>query len=174
MTLPGSVTVPLVVELIDPERPVRWGIASTGRIAAAFTQGLARLPDAEVVAVASRAQETADRFGDAHGIAVRHASYEAMAAEVDVDVVYVGTPHSRHCADTLLFLDGGKHVLCEKPFAINEQQVAAMIEAARARGSWSMVRSGSGRRSIPNTGCSRPPSAGARCSTSGCTRCSSH
>ena len=124
--------------LIDPKRPVRWGIASTGKIAASFTTGLRCLGDAEVVAVASRAQDAADRFGAAHGIARRYASYEALAVDNEVDVVYVGTPHSRHCADTLLFLDGGKHVLCEKPMAINEQQVVAMTDRAVANGRFLM------------------------------------
>ena len=79
------------------------------------------MPDAEVIAVASRTQDGADRFGDEHSIPHRHGSYEAMAADPDVDVVYIGTPHSRHCDDTLLYLDAGKHVLCEKPFAINQR-----------------------------------------------------
>src|SRR5262249_40910317 len=75
---------------------VRWGIASTGGIAHGFVSALARLPDAEVVAVASRTAESAHRFAAAHGIPRRHASYEAMAADDAIDVVYVGTPHSRH------------------------------------------------------------------------------
>ena len=120
------------------KQKVRWGIASTGRIATGFAAALARLDDAEVIAVASRTQEAADRFGEAHGIAHRHASYEALADDHDVDVVYVGTPHSRHCADTLLFLDGGKHVLCEKPLALNEREVIAMSERAAAQGRFLM------------------------------------
>ena len=117
---------------IDDSRPIRWGIASTGGIATAFTRGLALLPDAEVLAVASRTQDGADRFGDEHSIPHRYASYEAMAADTDVDVVYIGTPHSRHCDDTLLYLGAGKHVLCEKPFAINHRQATRMRDAARA------------------------------------------
>ena len=111
--------------------PIRWGIASTGGIAAAFTRGLARLPDAEVIAVASRTQEGADRFAFDHEIPHRHASYESMANDDEVDVVYVGTPHSRHCDDTLLYLDAGKHVLCEK-------QATRMADAARRNERFSM------------------------------------
>ena len=55
-----------------------------------------------------------------------------MAADPDVDVVYIGTPHSRHCDDTLLYLGAGKHVLCEKPFAINREQATRMADTARA------------------------------------------
>lgn len=118
----------------DETRPIRWGIGSTGGIANAFAHGLSLVADAEVVAVASRSQEAADRFADAHAIPHRHGSYEAMASDDDVDVVYIGTPHSRHCDDTLLYLAAGKHVLCEKPFAINRAQVTAMVDAAQARG----------------------------------------
>ena len=120
--------------LLDPARPVRWGIASTGRVAGYFAEALTRVADAEVVAVASRAQQSADQFGDRHGISRRYPSYEALADDADIDVVYVGTPHSRHYADTLLYLEADKHVLCEKPFALNQSQAATMCETARARG----------------------------------------
>ena len=116
---------------IDASRPIRWGIASTGGIAASFTRGLALLPDAEVIAVGSRTQESADRFAFEHEIPHRHGSYESLATDADVDVVYIGTPHSRHCDDTLLYLGAGKHVLCEKPFAINHAQATRMAAAAR-------------------------------------------
>lgn len=113
---------------------VRWGIAATGGIAHSFAEGLSQLPDADLVAVASRSQERADAFGDEFDVARRHGSYEALASDDDVDVVYVATPASRHHADALLFLDAGKAVLCEKPFALNEAQAAQMIAAAADRG----------------------------------------
>ncbi len=110
---------------------VRWGIAATGGIAESFAEGLAQVPDAELVAVASRSQERADAFGDSHDVRNRHGSYEALADDPEVDVVYVATPQSRHAEDTLLFLAAGKAVLCEKPFALDEAQAATMIDAAR-------------------------------------------
>ncbi|MFI5047738.1 MAG: Gfo/Idh/MocA family protein [Acidimicrobiia bacterium] len=113
---------------------IRWGIAATGGIARGFAAGLAELDDAETVAVASRTVERAEAFGGEFGIPNRHASYEALAADPDVDIVYVASPHSRHETDTLLFLEAGKSVLCEKPFAINAQQASRMIDAARSRG----------------------------------------
>jgi predicted dehydrogenase len=119
-------------EPIEPARTVRWGIASTGGIAHDFTSALADLPDADVVAVASRTRAAADAFADVHGIRHRHGSYEAMADDDSVDVVYVGTPHSRHCSDTLLYLHAGKHVLCEKPLAMNHEQAVRMADAARS------------------------------------------
>ena len=113
---------------------IRWGIAATGGIARSFATGLDQLDDAETVAVASRTAERAEAFGAEFAIPHRHASYEALAADPDVDVVYVASPHSRHEADTRLFLEAGKSVLCEKPFALNAQQATRMVEAARARG----------------------------------------
>ncbi len=115
-------------------RTFRWAIAGTGRIAHDFTVALTEVEGAETVAVASRTKERADEFATAHDIPRAHGTYEALADDADVDVVYVATPHARHEPDTLLFLDGGKHVLCEKPFALNAEQAIRMIDAARARG----------------------------------------
>jgi predicted dehydrogenase len=113
---------------------IRWGIAATGGIAHGFATGLAATDDAQTVAVASRTAERAEEFGAEFDIPHRHASYETLAADPDVDVVYVASPHSRHEPDTLLFLEAGKHVLCEKPFALNERQARRMVDAARSRG----------------------------------------
>ena len=113
---------------------IRWGIAATGGIARGFAQGLAETADAHTVAVASRSAERAESFGAEFDIPHRHASYEDLAADDDVDIVYVATPHSRHEDDTMLFLEAGKHVLCEKPFALNERQARRMVGTARERG----------------------------------------
>lgn len=110
---------------------IRWGIISTGRIATDFATDLRRLPDAEIVAVGSRTQETADAFGEKFGIPHRYAGYEAVATDPDVDVVYVGTPHMFHHANTMMALNAGKPVLCEKAFAINAAQAQEMINLAR-------------------------------------------
>jgi predicted dehydrogenase len=112
---------------------IRWGIAATGGIARRFATGLGETDDAETVAVASRTAARAEEFGVEFDIPHRHASYEALAADPDVDVVYIASPHSRHEADTLLFLEAGKHVLCEKPFALNASHAQRMIDSARAR-----------------------------------------
>jgi len=113
---------------------IRWGILGTGNIAHKFARGLAVLPDAELVAIGSRRQETADAFGEEFAVRHRHASYAALVEDADVDVVYVSTPHSYHRDNTLLCLQGGKHVLCEKPFAINANQAKEMVATARDRG----------------------------------------
>lgn len=112
---------------------LRWGIVGTGNIASKFAQGLQALPTAKLVAVGSRSQQTADAFGDRFNVPHRHASYEALAADPDVDAIYIGTPHSLHLSNMIQGLDHGKAVLCEKPFTINAAQARQAIDLARAR-----------------------------------------
>ncbi|HEY7031828.1 MAG TPA: Gfo/Idh/MocA family oxidoreductase [Thermomicrobiales bacterium] len=112
---------------------VRWGIIGRGWIAEFFAAGLRALPDAELVAVGSRRQETADEFADKLGVSRRHGSLEALANDPEVDVVYVSTPHQAHKSATLRCLAAGRPVLCEKPFAINAAEADEMIAAAHAR-----------------------------------------
>jgi len=112
----------------------RWGILGTGSIAKKFAQGLAAVPDADLVAVGSRRQETADAFGDQFHVPRRHAGYRQLAEDPEVDVIYISTPHAFHMENTLLCLEAGKAVLCEKPFAINAAQARRMVEAARGKG----------------------------------------
>jgi dihydrodiol dehydrogenase / D-xylose 1-dehydrogenase (NADP) len=114
-------------------KKTRWGILSTGRIAKQFAEGLSVLPDAEIVAVGSRAQETADAFGDKYGVPHRHASYKALAADPDVDVIYIGTPHPFHKDNAILSLEAGKAVLLEKPFTINAGEAEEVITLARKK-----------------------------------------
>jgi predicted dehydrogenase len=121
-----------------PGQPIRWGILGTGRIAHHFANGLKAVPDAELVAVGSRAQATADAFGGEFGVARRHASYAQLAEDPGVDVIYVSTPHQDHRESTLLCLNAGKAVLCEKPFAINASEARDMVETARRNGCFLM------------------------------------
>jgi predicted dehydrogenase len=111
--------------------PMRWGIAATGTIAASMCEALRSLPDAEVVAVGSRTQHAADEFAQRFSIRRAHGSYEALWADDNVDIVYIASPHSHHHALTIAALNAGKHVLCEKAFAINAIQTREMIDAAR-------------------------------------------
>lgn len=117
---------------------IRWGIAGTGAIAGQFATGLAQLDDAELVAVCSRSAARAEEFAARHGAARAHASYEALAEDPDVDVVYVATPNHRHATDTIRYLAAGRAVLCEKPFALDEHEAIAVFDAARASGTFVM------------------------------------
>ena len=109
---------------------IRWGILGTGRIAGEFALALQQFENVVLHAVASRTQQTADAFAKQYQVARAYSTYEALAEDRAVDVVYVATPHSLHCANTLLCLEAGKHVICEKPFAINSVEVASMIVSA--------------------------------------------
>ena len=113
--------------------PIRWGILGTGWIANEFAQGLMRLPDAELVAVGSRTLESAQRFAERYEVPRQHAGYEALTRDTHVDVVYVATPNPMHREHTMLCLEAGKPVLCEKPFALNAREVEDMIRFAREK-----------------------------------------
>lgn len=111
--------------------PIRWGILGTGWIASEFAQGLKQLPDAELIAVGSRTHKSAQRFAEQHAVPHQHASYQALASDPDVDVIYVATPNPLHKEHAVLCLESGKPVLCEKPFALNARQAEEVIRAAR-------------------------------------------
>ncbi len=112
--------------------PFRWGILGCGNIAKKFATGLQALDDAELVAVGSRTQENADRFADEFGADRRHASYEDLASDPDVDAIYVATPHPYHAENSILCLKSKKPVLCEKPFTLNKIQAEEVVALSRA------------------------------------------
>lgn len=109
----------------------RWGILGPGNIAQKFAEGLKALPDAELAAVGSRDIGRATAFGKQYGAARCHGSYEALANDSDVDIVYIATPHPMHKAENIRCLQAGKAVLCEKPFTVNRQEADAVFQAAR-------------------------------------------
>src|SRR3954466_6670488 len=111
--------------------PLRWGILGTGRIASAFAAALAETDSGTLVAVASRDQATADRFGDKFGVPHRHAAYELLLADPDVDAVYIATPHPHHAEWAIRTAEAGKHILCEKPLTLNQPTSMAVVDAAR-------------------------------------------
>lgn len=112
---------------------IRWGLIGLGSIARRFSSCMPYAPNAEIYAVASRSQAKADAFGQGVGATKCYDSYEALANDPNVDVAYIGTPHNFHLPHTLLCLDAGKHVLCEKPFAVNAKEAKVMIERAREK-----------------------------------------
>ncbi|HEY8475059.1 MAG TPA: Gfo/Idh/MocA family oxidoreductase [Natronosporangium sp.] len=116
------------------ERPIRWGILATGGIARTFVEDLKRMPDAEVVAVGSRTQAAADGFAERYGIPRAYGDWAGLAADAEVDVVYVATPHSAHHAAAKLCLTAGKHVLCEKPLTLDRPSSQDLVDTAKAAG----------------------------------------
>ena len=121
---------------MSARRPVRWGICGTGRMADVIAAELASLSGQGAVlqAVASRTPDAAAGFARRHGIARPHAGYAALAADPEVDAVYIALPPSLHAEVTLVCTGAGKAVLCEKPFALNAGEAARMIAAAKSRG----------------------------------------
>ncbi len=120
------------------EQRVRWGVLATGGIAAAFTAALVDLPDAEVVAVASRTESSAKAFAERFGIERAYGDWDALANDGDIDVVYVATPHSAHRVAAGLCLEAGRNVLVEKAFTLNSREAAELVTLARERGSFLM------------------------------------
>jgi dihydrodiol dehydrogenase / D-xylose 1-dehydrogenase (NADP) len=112
----------------------RWGIMSTGNMAQNFARALIPLETAELVAVGSRSREHAESFGHHFDVPHRHDSYEALAADPDVDAIYIATPHGRHNEDMLLCIEHGKHILCEKAFTINTKQAEDVFRRADEKG----------------------------------------
>jgi predicted dehydrogenase len=108
-----------------------WGILAPGRIAHKFTSDLKLLPNANLYAVGSRNEQRASEFALQYGIEKAYGSYEDLAADPQIDVIYIASPHVRHYPDTLLCLNQGKAVLCEKPVAMNQKQYQIMIDTAR-------------------------------------------
>ena len=111
---------------------VRLGILGTGNMAHEFARGLQHAGNIELTAVGSRGQESADRFAREFAVPKPYSDYAALAADPDLDLVYVSTPHSCHVENSLMCLDAGKAVICEKPFAINAAETRLMIDKARA------------------------------------------
>jgi predicted dehydrogenase len=113
---------------------IRWGILSTGNIAASFAEDLRLLPDAELAAVGSRSTGSAQRFAARHGAARAHGSWQALVEDPDVDAIYVATPHHAHFEASMLALGAGKATLTEKPFTLDLGEAETLVETARAGG----------------------------------------
>lgn len=109
---------------------IRFGIVGTGTIAHRFAEAIKNVPEAELVAVASRTKENADKFGDEFDIPIRFGSYEEMAQSDRIDAAYIAVPHSGHIGCSCLMMNEKKHVICEKPMAVNSHEAEIMFECA--------------------------------------------
>jgi predicted dehydrogenase len=114
-------------------KTIRWGIIGLGNIANKFATDLLTVDNAELYAVASRSQEKADNFASKYGATKGYSSYEALIKDSNIDAVYIATPHALHNKNTLMCLENGIAVLCEKPFAMNAEEVGTMITKAQEK-----------------------------------------
>ncbi|KAA0715283.1 Trans-1,2-dihydrobenzene-1,2-diol dehydrogenase [Triplophysa tibetana] len=112
---------------------IRWGICSAGKISHDFTVALKTLSHQhhQVVAVAARDLKRAQEFARTHDIPRVHGSYEELAKDQEIDVVYVGAIHPHHLRLGVLFMNAGKNILCEKPLAMNLREVQELISTAK-------------------------------------------
>lgn len=113
------------------DKTFNWGIIGTGGIANAFANDLKYLDDHHVIAVASRTKNNATKFSSNFDNCIGYDNYEEFLRDPTIDGVYIATPNNLHLEHTLLALNAGKPVLCEKPFALNENEVKTMIDASK-------------------------------------------
>lgn len=111
---------------------INWGIIGLGKIAHKFAHDLRLAKDARLHAVASTDSQKSADFAKQYGAPYHFSSYEALLNCPHLDVVYIATPHTLHCTNTLMCLRKRIPVLCEKPFGMNAKEVQLMIETAQA------------------------------------------
>lgn len=112
-------------------RTIKWGIMGAGGISTKFTTALNAMENTELVGIASRNLERAEKFAKENGIKRAYGSYEELVNNPDIDVVYIGTIHTEHKENAALAIRNGKSVLCEKPFTLNAKDTKELIELAK-------------------------------------------
>ncbi len=114
--------------------PLNWGIIGTGWIAERFVAALQAHTRQRVIAVAARRAQRAEAFAEEHRLPIAHPDVAALLSDPAVDVVYIATPHPSHADLALAAIDAGKHVLVEKPLALDAAQARQVVSRARAAG----------------------------------------
>lgn len=117
----------------DMKKRYKWGILAPGKMSAKFTRGLQLLENAELYAVGSRDVGRAKQFAEEFGYKKYYGSYEELASDREVDIIYIASPHSHHHEHGLLCLKNKKAVICEKAFALNSREVEDLINEARSQ-----------------------------------------
>lgn len=117
---------------------VKWGIIGCGNIAGKFAHDLLLVPGTEITAVASRITGKARDFAKTYGAKSSYGSYDALLADPQVDIVYIATPHTFHAEWSIKAMEAGKHVLCEKPSALNRKETLAIVQTAKRTGKFFM------------------------------------
>ena len=115
-----------------------WGINATGNIANSMASALTHIPEANLLAVSSRAQKNADKFAKRWSVPKAYANFESLVADTEIDIVYIATPNAAHKEQILLALAAGKHVLCEKPMTTSYADMLEVIGAAERSGKFLM------------------------------------
>jgi scyllo-inositol 2-dehydrogenase (NADP+) len=113
---------------------IRFGVIGTNKITDNFLEGATELSDFKLTAVYSRTEEKAQAFAEKHGAEATFTSLQEMANSALIDAVYIASPNSLHAEQSIIFMNAGKHVLCEKPMASNKHEVLQMVEAATRNG----------------------------------------
>ena len=119
-------------------KKIKWGIIGLGNIAHQFTNDLLLIEDAELYGVASRTLEKASEFAQKYGAKQYFGSYDVMFEDKEIDMVYIATPHNSHAALSIKAMESGKHVLCEKPVAVNFNEASEMVSMSKNTGKFFM------------------------------------
>jgi dihydrodiol dehydrogenase / D-xylose 1-dehydrogenase (NADP) len=110
----------------------RWGVAGAGNISHDFVTALSNATDRHtVVAVAARSIDRAKEFASMHDIPTHYGEYKSLAADANVNVIYVGAINPTHLNICKIMMEAGKNVLCEKPLAMNARETREIVEMAR-------------------------------------------
>jgi predicted dehydrogenase len=112
-------------------RTIRWGIIGAGNISSTMAQALNALEHTELTAIASRNLDKAQAFANKFHVKKSYGSYEELVLDPEIDVIYIGTPHTEHKANAALCIKHGKSVLCEKAFTINQTETKYLIDLAK-------------------------------------------
>ncbi|WP_179334605.1 Gfo/Idh/MocA family protein [Winogradskyella costae] len=114
-------------------KTINWGIIGAGKIASKFATDLSTVPNTTLYAIASRNLEKSKLFGQKYTSTTAYGSYDELVLDPNIDAIYIATPHSFHKAHTILCLNHNKAVLCEKPFAMNLEEVEEMIQLSKEK-----------------------------------------
>lgn len=131
-------------------KKINWGIIGLGNIANKFAEDLMLSNDSILYGVASREIEKAKNFSDKFNSIKHYDSYEKLAKDSEIDIIYIATPHAFHFENVMMCLKNNKAVLCEKPMGLSSQEVNIMVEEAKSRKLFLME--GLWTRFIPATG----------------------
>lgn len=121
-----------------PLRDIRWAMVGTGDVSHSIAPDFSIARGANLVAVCSRSSERGAAFGEQHGIARVHDDFDRLLGDRDVDAVYIATPHGTHRELAIRALRAGKHILVEKPMALDTAEVEEVLQTARLGGLFAM------------------------------------